>query len=232
MSTLKSDFMNDNAASVEASIARKRVIVYVDGFNLYFGLLKANPHLKWLDLQSFAESTRPNEDLVGVRYFTALVDPERSVSESRDRQKRYIKALESKDKVKVIYGKYQKREVECRARCRERYEVPEEKKTNVGIAVHMLSDVIDGLMDGIILISGDSDLEPAVEWIRKRHNGIKITVYIPQDPSDRRQRRNDTYRNMGVDARPLPITELSRFQFPRIVDLGSGRKVERPAEWT
>lgn len=223
--------MNDNAAKDDIHTVRKRVMVYVDGFNLYFGVLKARPGIKWLDIQSFVEAWRPNEDLVGVRYFTALVDPERKVSESRDRQKRYIKALESKDKVKVIYGKYQKREVNCRARCRERYEIPEEKKTDVGIAVHMLSDVIDDLMDGIILISGDSDLEPAVEWIRNRHKGIKITVYIPQDPGDSHPRRNDTYRNMGVEAKPLPITELSRFQFPRIVDLGSGRIVERPPDW-
>ena len=86
-------------------------------------------------------------------------------------------------------------------------------------------------MDRIVLVSGDSDLEPAVEWIRKRHPEIKITVYIPQDPGNPKQRRNDTYRGMGVDAKPLPTADMLRFQFPRSVDLGSGRKVERPNEW-
>jgi hypothetical protein len=121
--------------------------------------------------------------------------------------------------------------VSCRARCRDRYEVPEEKKTDVGIAVHMISDAIDGLMDRIILLSGDSDLEPAVEWIRKRHPTIKITVYLPQTPGDSKPRRNDTYSRMGVDAKPLPTADLQRFQFPDKVDLGSGRSVERPKEW-
>jgi 6-hydroxy-3-succinoylpyridine 3-monooxygenase len=174
---------------------------------------------------------RPNEEVVSVRYFTALVDPQEHQSVSRDRQKRYLQALGSCSRIQVVNGKYQMREVSCRARCRERYEVPEEKKTDVGIAVHMISDAIDELMDRIILVSGDSDLEPAVEWIRKRYPAIKVTVYIPQDGGDSKQRRNDTYSRMGVDAKPLPTADLHRFQFPNKVDLGSGRTVERPNEW-
>ena len=223
--------MTEPLADSEDASARKKAMVYVDGFNLYFGILQGAPELKWLDLQSFMDFLRPDEEVVGVRYFTALVDPQKRLSVSRDRQKRYLLALESCSRVNVVRGKYQMREVSCRARCRDRYEVPEEKKTDVGIAVHMISDAIDGLMDRIVLISGDSDLEPAVEWIRKRYPKIKITVYIPQDPSDPMQRRNDTYRNLGVDAKPLPTADIRRFQFPKKVDLGSGRSVERPNEW-
>jgi ribosomal protein L32 len=215
----------------EEAPARKKAMVYVDGFNLYFGVLRAFPELKWLDLQSFMDFLRPDEEVVGVRYFTALVDPHKYISPTRDRQKRYHKALRSCARIEVIEGKYQLREVNCRASCRESYDVPEEKKTDVGIAVQMISDAIDGLMDRIVLVSGDSDLEPAVEWIRKRYPRIKITVYIPQDPGDPKQRRNDTYRNMGVDAKPLPTADIRRFQFPKKVDLGSGRSVERPNEW-
>ena len=32
----------------------KRVIAYIDGYNLYYGLLKGTPH-KWLDLVSFVK---------------------------------------------------------------------------------------------------------------------------------------------------------------------------------
>jgi uncharacterized LabA/DUF88 family protein len=208
-----------------------RAIAYVDGFNLYFGVLQGNPSHKWLNLRDFIQSLRPNEDLVAVRYFTAQVDPDAHISNRRDRQKRYLKALECSRGLKVIMGKYQLREVTCRAKCRERYEVPEEKKTDVGIAVQMLSDAIDGLVDRIVLVSGDSDLEPAVAWIRTRYPAIKITVYIPQNGGSSKARRNDTYRNMGVDAKSLPTADLERFQFLDVVDLGSGRKVERPKEW-
>jgi 6-hydroxy-3-succinoylpyridine 3-monooxygenase len=223
--------MIDPPADSPGDPARKKAMVYVDGFNLYFGILQGTPDLKWLNLESFMDFLRPDEEVLGVRYFTALVDPQKHLSVSRDRQKRYLQALGSCPKLKVIMGKYQLREVSCRGKCRERYEVPEEKKTDVGIAVQMISDAIDGLMDRIVLVSGDSDLEPAVEWIRKRHPAVKITVYIPQDPGDPKQRRNDTYRSMGVEAKPLPTADLHRFQFPHKVDLGSGRSVERPNEW-
>ena len=223
--------MTDSQANPPSVPVRKKAMVYVDGFNLYFGILQGTPNSKWLNLESFMDFLRPDEEILGVRYFTALVDPQKHISVSRDRQKRYLQALGSCSKLKVIMGKYQLREVSCRAKCRERYEVPEEKKTDVGIAVQMISDAIDGLMDRIVLVSGDSDLEPAVEWIRKRHPAVKITVYIPQDPGNPKQRRNDTYRSMGVDAKPLPTTDIHRFQFPHKVDLGSGRSVERPREW-
>lgn len=223
--------MSEISAAPESPTPRKRAVVYVDGFNLYFGVLQGRSNLKWLNLQSFMESLRPDEIIVGIRYFTAMVDPQKPTSVCRDRQKRYLQALGSCPQVEVIMGKYQLREVNCRARCREKYQVPEEKKTDVGIAVRMISDAIDELADRIVLVSGDSDLEPAVEWINKRHPAIRITVYIPQDPTNPKQRRNDTYQKMGVDVRPLPIGEIHRFQFPDVVDLGSGRKAERPKEW-
>ena len=47
----------------------KRVIAYIDGYNLYYGLLKGTPH-KWLDLVSFVKSfLRPDQELVGIKYF-------------------------------------------------------------------------------------------------------------------------------------------------------------------
>lgn len=223
--------MTDPDPEMPAPPPRPRAMVYVDGFNLYFGVLKERPATKWLDLQSFMDFLRINEDVMGVRYFTALVDPHKHTSPTRDRQKRYHQALGSCKRVEVILGKYQLRRVNCRARCREAYQVPEEKKTDVGIAVRMISDVIDGLLDRLILISCDSDLEPAVAWIRDRYPAIKVTVYIPQSPGGPTPRRNDTYRDMGVDAKPLPTAEIHRFQFPDTVELGSGRRVERPRDW-
>ena len=54
---------------------KKRTIFYIDGFNLYHGLLVGTPYL-WLDIEKFAMSLlpRPEEhELVGVDYFTARI---------------------------------------------------------------------------------------------------------------------------------------------------------------
>ena len=54
---------------------KKRTVFYVDGFNLYHGLLKGTPYL-WLDMAKFATSLlpRPEEhDIVRIKYFTARI---------------------------------------------------------------------------------------------------------------------------------------------------------------
>jgi len=51
---------------------KERVIAYVDGFNLYFGLIEAGlDYCKWLDLNKLANRLlKPNQELVELKYFT------------------------------------------------------------------------------------------------------------------------------------------------------------------
>jgi hypothetical protein len=50
-----------------------RTIVYVDGYNLYYGLLRKSPH-KWLDLYSlFQNHVLDQADVLEVRYYTAPI---------------------------------------------------------------------------------------------------------------------------------------------------------------
>ena len=65
-----------------------RVGVYIDGFNLYYGVLKRSPY-KWLNLQKFSESLlEEGEELEFVKYFTA-----RTKGPHGQRQNIYLKAL-------------------------------------------------------------------------------------------------------------------------------------------
>ncbi len=219
------------APNAQPAPSKRRCIVYVDGFNLYYGVLADNPSWKWLDLQGYFEALRPDENVEGIKYFSAIIDPEKRLSERRDRQKRYLKALASLPKVDLLLGKYQMRTVRCQAVCRKQYQTPEEKKTDVNIAVNLLDDVSCGLVDHVILVTGDSDMEPAVAWIRKKHPGIKITVYIPVLPNEANVRRNDFYVSIGVTCRNLPLAELPLHQLPQMVNLPGGGSIERPKNW-
>ena len=54
----------------------KKTIVYIDGFNLYYGLLRSSKN-KWLDVVAFANSLLPRPDeheILAVKYFTARVN--------------------------------------------------------------------------------------------------------------------------------------------------------------
>ena len=84
---------------------KKRCLVYVDGFNLYYGVLQPHPEWKWLNLHSLFEALRPDEEIVAIKYFTALVEPDRHLSPKRDRQRAYFKALATLPKLQRIEGK-------------------------------------------------------------------------------------------------------------------------------
>ena len=49
-----------------------RTIVYIDGFNFYYGAVKDTPH-KWLDFEAFCRLLLPRDDIVKIRYFTARI---------------------------------------------------------------------------------------------------------------------------------------------------------------
>ena len=44
--------------------------VYIDGFNLYYGLLKGTSY-KWLDLERFCDQLLPRNTVQKIYYFTA-----------------------------------------------------------------------------------------------------------------------------------------------------------------
>ena len=84
----------------------KKAIVYIDGFNLYYGIRSLNkPYLKWLDVQKLAESfLRGGSQLVQVKFFTAMITGN---TEKCNRQKHYLEALKANSThLTIIKGHY------------------------------------------------------------------------------------------------------------------------------
>jgi hypothetical protein len=52
---------------------KPRTIVYIDGFNLYYGAVKGTPW-KWLDLAKLFTQIRAADEIQCIRYFTAMVN--------------------------------------------------------------------------------------------------------------------------------------------------------------
>ncbi|NBV24810.1 MAG: NYN domain-containing protein [Proteobacteria bacterium] len=210
-----------------------KAIVYIDGFNWYHAIFKHHPEWKWLNIQTFFEVLRPHETVVSIKFFSAIVDGHRKgASDARDRHEKYIKALKSLPKVKVILGKFQDREVTCRAVCGRKYLVPEEKKTDVNNAVEIMADAVDDKCDLAILISGDSDVQPPVQWVRRRYPQKSVLVYIPALPQERDDRRLDYYTSIGVQCKFLPLESLVRHQLPETIRLPDGETICRPSIWS
>jgi hypothetical protein len=82
-----------------------------------------------------------------------------------------------------------------------------------------------------IIVTRESEIEPAVEWVRRNHPQIKITVYVPVLEDERNQRRNDNYHRMGVTCKPLPLADIPRHVFPAAVRVNENETITRPVEW-
>lgn len=84
-----------------------KTVVYIDGFNLYYGALSQTPY-RWLDLDKLIRLLRPHDDVVKIKYFTALIH-----GPSRTNQEAYLRALSSRARVEVVMGNFKKKTVEC-----------------------------------------------------------------------------------------------------------------------
>ncbi|MFG1301446.1 NYN domain-containing protein [Xanthobacter sp. V3C-3] len=80
-------------------------VVYIDGFNLFYGQMKGRPN-KWLDLHQFAQKLVPTgTNIAKIKYFTARVsgaqDPDAPKSQAI-----YLKALSTLSVVEVHFGSF------------------------------------------------------------------------------------------------------------------------------
>jgi len=155
----------------------ERVIVYIDGFNLYFGLKeKGWKRYYWLNLQKLAENLLKSEQqLMTVKYFTSRVS---LPPDKQRRQTAFIEALETLKNFYIYYGTYQDNEIECR-RCGNIFPKPNEKKTDVNIAVEMLTDAFQNEFDKAILVSADSDLSAPITKVKCLFPDKQIVIAFP-----------------------------------------------------
>jgi|HubBroStandDraft_4_1064222.scaffolds.fasta_scaffold02012_10 hypothetical protein len=206
---------------------KPRVIVYIDGLNLYYGVLQQAPSVKWLDLERLCKLLRPNDDLQMIKYFSA------PVAGSAD-QSVYLRALATLPKVQVILGKFKRKNVKCGVvgcsyLSSKWFTVPEEKRTDVNIAVSMVDDAYQNACDHLVLMSGDSDLVPGLATVRRRFAGKTITVYVPSRNPIRAAAVE--LRAAAHRARELPILLLAKAQFPNSIPDGAGAILNRPTSW-
>src|ERR1039457_6521573 len=142
-----------------------RVVAYIDGFNLYFGLKSQNwRRYFWLNVQSLATNLlKPDQSLAHTKYFTARVS---SPADKVKRQNTYLDALQTLPDCSILYGRYQLNPFTCR-NCAYIHQIPNEKMTDVNIAVELMQDAFQDRFDTALVISADSDLVGPVLAVQK-----------------------------------------------------------------
>lgn len=210
----------------------KRLIVYVDGFNLYHGIrATGRKQLLWLDLGALSLGLcPPDHELVCVKYFTARIIGKRkgdapSIAADRElsrlRQVHFIDAQQSKG-VRVFEGRFQMRPITCDS-CKTTWRKPEEKATDVQLATELLWDHFSRAMDVAVVVSADADLVPPIRKL-KIDRGVHITIAFPP------HRNSAELKLVASDCIHINEHKLLKAQLPDEFE-HSGVQFKRPPEW-
>jgi uncharacterized LabA/DUF88 family protein len=201
----------------------QRIITYVDGFNLYFGLKeKSWKRYYWLNLVELSRKfLKSGQELKSVKYFTSRIS---LPADKAKRQNDFIEALETLSEIKLFFGKYQKNDIKC-TKCGNIMYKPSEKMTDVNIAVELLADAFMNNFDVAILISADSDLVGPIKYINQLFTDKQIIVAFP--PS----RFSYELQKVANATFTIGRKKLAESVFPDNVTKNDGFILKRPDKW-
>ena len=203
-----------------------RAIVYVDGFNLYYGALKATPY-RWLDLEALCTRLLPRDEISLIRYFTARVTARPSDPDQPQRQQTYLRALRTSAWLSIHLGEFRTRRVRMA-----RAQVPhhtvqvlktEEKGSDVKLASYLLLDAFQGRCEVAVVISNDSDLKEPIR-LAKNDLGVSVGVINPHPPEHRSRDLQATF------FKQIRQGALRASQFPLVLNDATG-EIHKPASW-
>jgi len=202
----------------------------VDGFNLYYGAVKGTAY-KWLNILKLCQLLLPKNQILKIKYFTALVTARPGDPDQPNRQQIYLRALRTIPGLEIIYGHFLEHEISMPVASslagKPNYVnvmKTEEKGSDVNIAAHLINDGYKGVYQVAILVTNDSDL---VEPIKIVQSDLKLVVGVlnprPVTPSHE-------LRKFAAFVKPIRKGVLSASQFPDILQDGVGT-FHKPAKW-
>ena len=196
-----------------------RTIIYIDGFNLYYGALRGTPY-KWLDVSKLCHLILPKNNIIGIKYFTATVSARPNDPDQSTRQQTYLRALKTSPNLEIIYGHFLSHDVLMPSAKNpgkmERVIKTEEKGSDVNIATHLLNDGHKGIYDVGVLLTNDSDLLEPLKIVRYELN-LPVGVINPQKKASRVLAQHASF------IKPVRKWVLQKSQFPRILQDNEGR---------
>ncbi len=216
-----------------------RTNIYIDGFNLYYRLLKGNPQFKWLDLKMLAKSLlQPQNQIQTIRYYTARVSG-RFDPLAPARQQVYLDALKSVPEVTVHLGNFlitkpwaglvhppQMRGGNV-PQFNEPYPVvakvwkTKEKGSDVNLASHLIRDACNCSFEVAAVLSNDTDLVEPIRIVTQEL-GLPVGLLCPVP------KPAAGLVNVASFVRHIRVQHLVDAQFPAEIP---GTAISRPASW-
>ena len=178
-----------------------RTIAYVDGYNLYHGRLKHTP-FKWLDLHG----------LLGL-----ILRIQNPASE----------LIEVKLFTANIKARFARRGQESVAAQSTYHRALTARGVQI---IHTYRDAAFGMCEQVLLCTNDSDLAPAVEFIKSDCPKATVGIVLPRPP-ELQARKSKTLQDLAHWTRDYILDEeLAAHQLPTRVQTGK-KPADKPAHW-
>jgi uncharacterized LabA/DUF88 family protein len=230
-----------------------RVGAYVDGYNLFYGRLRGTAY-KWLDIVGLVDDLLAerdqNETLVKLNLFTAhaLARFAGHGTASVEAQTTYLRAMATRhgERFEAVFGahtcdasgtllpEYVAGQPFDRHR-RVRVWRIEEKKTDINLALSLYRDCARWRYDRVVIVTNDSDFEPALRAVREDFPDIGIGVVMPIRPvvaGMPSHRRPCISLSETADWSLMTISDdqLASAQLPALVPTRK-KPLRKPAHW-
>ncbi len=150
---------------------KEKVAVYIDGSNFYHYLKDKEisfPKGQKFNFKLFVDFLVGNRECVSKRYYTGIFRNTDSSSKSQELvrgQQKFLSEIE-KDGFVIKRGRIMYDSGKTR-----------EKGTDVKIAADLIIGAVDNLYDTAILVSSDTDLIPAIKYIRYKKKKLEYVGF-------------------------------------------------------
>ena len=207
-----------------------KVVFLIDRFDLYYSLHDVTKtrgvQTKWLNVAALFLSILNSRfergaQVCDIYYFSAFA---KHLSQGKvARHETYVRCLRDSEIIPIM-GRFKQSNRWCR-NCKMETVRWEEKETDVAIAVKLLELFHLDECDCIVLITGDTDLGPAVKTARALFAKKRVVVGFPH------ARSNREFRGVADSVFKLSAKNYMSHQFPDPYKLQSGRCVSKPPSW-
>lgn len=186
--------------------------------------------MKWLNLRSLVEKfiNQQQETIDKIYYFSAIAT--HINVDTTKRHQVYIEALETFD-IQFIEGHFKNKVHTCYVKDRINLTLykHEEKETDVNIAIYMVRDAILKKFDKLILITNDTDINPAIEMAKKENPNLEIRLLTPPT-----YKTHDSLRKIIMPGKATVISEgqIQLSLLPASITKSNGKIIHRPKEYS
>ncbi len=212
-----------------------RTSFLIDGFNLYHSIKTASHDLglggsgtRWLDIRSLCSSylhtVGNNAQISEIYYFSALATHlENKKPDVTVRHRNYIRCLEHSG-ITVELHRFKKNPTVCH-KCHQTFNRREEKETDVAIAARLFEILCLDRCDTVVLVTGDTDVVPAVKTARKIFPKKEIVFLMPY------KRHNKELANLVSKHFDISSQNYTKHQFADPFVTKKKKLIHKPLSW-